>query len=76
MGNSVDINGLTLKQILDMYSSEKLRRTLAGGTFSARMSGSPFAAASQAPLPGLAPVSDIDADALFSMVSSLLDAIE
>jgi hypothetical protein len=76
MGNSIDINRLTLKQILDLYSSEKLRRTLAGGTFSARLNTSPFTNLYQAALPGNSAVSDIDPDALLSMIEQLLDSIE
>lgn len=71
-----NINGLTLKEILDLYSSEKMRKTLAGGTFSVRMGAASFQDAYASILPGRHELSSLDADALCSMIARVVDDID
>jgi len=76
MVNNININGLTLKHILDLYSSDKLRRTIAGGTFSARMGGGMFGDPGRPPLPGRGRDIRLDGDALAAVVARMIDQIE
>jgi len=75
MANNININGLTLKQILDLYSSEKLKKTLAGGTLSTRIGASSFDGVYNGFLPGTNDGIEIDPEALASVFSKVIDNI-
>lgn len=76
MADNININGLTLRQILDLYSSEKLKKTIAGGTFSARMGNSAFRDACNTFLPGRHDNIELDPEALAAIFSRLVDEID